>query len=98
MRVVVTGATGNVGTSLVRALSADPAVTSIVGVARRRPDLQLPKVDWAAADVSGDDLEGPFAGADVVVHLAWAIQPSHRLDVVEAINVAGTRRVLEGTA
>lgn len=98
MRVVVTGATGNVGTSLVRALSADPAVTSIVGIARRRPDLQVPKVAWVAADVSSDDLEDPFAGADVVVHLAWAIQPSHRLDVVEATNVAGTQRVLDATA
>lgn len=98
MRVVVTGATGNVGTSLMRVLSADPAVTSIVGVARRRPDVHLPKVDWVAADVSRDELEGPFAGADVVVHLAWLIQPSHRLDVVEATNVAGTQRVLDATA
>ena len=98
MRVVVTGATGNVGTSLVQLLSADPAVTSVVGVARRRPDWGLPKVDWVAADVSRDDLEGPFAGADVVVHLAWLIQPSHRLDVLEATNVAGTKRVLNATA
>lgn len=98
MRVVVTGATGNVGTSLVRLLSAEPAVTSVVGVARRRPDLQLPKVEWAAADVSRDDLVTPFAGADVVVHLAWLIQPSHRLDVVEATNVAGTQRVLDAAA
>ena len=98
MRVAVTGATGNVGTSLLRLLSTDPAVTSIVGVARRRPDFPLPKVEWVAADVSRDDLEGPFAGADVVVHLAWLIQPSHKLDVVEATNVAGTQRVLDATA
>jgi UDP-glucose 4-epimerase len=98
MRVVVTGATGNVGTSLVRTLSAEPAVTSIVGVARRRPSLALPKVDWVAADISRDDLEAPFAGADVVVHLAWLIQPSHRLPVLEATNVAGTKRVLDATA
>ena len=98
MRVVVTGATGNVGTSLIRLLSADPAVTSIVGVARRRPDLDVPKVAWVAADVSRDDLEGPFAGAAVVVHLAWLIQPSHRLDVIEATNVTGTQRVLDAAA
>ncbi|HJV09348.1 MAG TPA: NAD-dependent epimerase/dehydratase family protein, partial [Acidimicrobiales bacterium] len=98
MRVVVTGATGNVGTSLVRRLSEDPAVTSIVGVARRRAEWSLPKVEWVAADVSRDDLEAPFAGADVVVHLAWLIQPSHRLDVLEATNVAGTKRVLDATA
>jgi UDP-glucose 4-epimerase len=90
----VVGATGNVGTSLVRTLSADPAVTSVVGVARRRPDWQVPKVEWVAADVSRDDLVAPFAGADAVVHLAWLIQPSHRLDVLEATNVEGTARVL----
>ena len=98
MRVVVVGATGNVGTSLVRRLSADPAVTSIVGVARRKPDLAVEKVEWVSADISRDDLEAPFAGADVVVHLAWLIQPSHRLDVLEATNVAGTKRVLHATA
>ena len=98
MRVAVTGATGNVGTSLVRALSADPAVTSVVGLARRLPALDLPKVEWRQADISRDDLDGPFAGADVVVHLAWLIQPSHRLDVLEATNVAGSKRVFDAAA
>jgi UDP-glucose 4-epimerase len=35
IRVVITGATGNVGTSVVDALVADPRVTEIVGLARR---------------------------------------------------------------
>jgi uncharacterized protein YbjT (DUF2867 family) len=43
MRVVITGATGNVGTSLVERLSADDAVTEIVGVARRATDWSQPK-------------------------------------------------------
>src|SRR3954463_7005357 len=98
MRVVVTGATGNVGSSLVRRLASDPQVTSIVGLARRGPARELPKVEGGAADVSRDDLNGPFTGADVVVHLAWLIQPSHRLDVLEATNVAGSKRVFEATA
>ena len=37
MRVVVTGATGNIGTALVRALAADDRVESVLGIARRRP-------------------------------------------------------------
>src|SRR5690349_9119539 len=55
MRVVVVGATGNVGTSLLDALAAEPAVDSVLGVARRAPELEVSKVDWAQADVTGDD-------------------------------------------
>ncbi|HEY2636999.1 MAG TPA: NAD-dependent epimerase/dehydratase family protein [Solirubrobacteraceae bacterium] len=42
MRVVVTGATGNVGSAVLRALSADDRVASIVGVSRRRPSGPAP--------------------------------------------------------
>ncbi|WP_369028531.1 NAD-dependent epimerase/dehydratase family protein, partial [Nocardia farcinica] len=39
-----------------------------------------------------------FRGADVVVHLAWLFQPTHRpLDTWRA-NVGGTARVLEAVA
>jgi len=43
MRVVVTGATGNVGTSVLRALSREDGIESILGIARRRPTLQVAK-------------------------------------------------------
>ena len=46
MRVVITGATGNVGTSLLRALVHETAVESIVGLARRRPAMVWPKTTW----------------------------------------------------
>ena len=98
MRVVVTGASGNVGTSVVRALSADPAVSEIVGVARRRPDWSPPKTTWLEADVAADPLEPIFAGADAVVHLAWLIQPSRDQRELERVNVEGTRRVFEAAA
>jgi nucleoside-diphosphate-sugar epimerase len=55
-RVMVLGATGNVGTSVVRRLTADPEVGSVVGVARRIPDWTLPKVTWTAADIRTDDV------------------------------------------
>jgi nucleoside-diphosphate-sugar epimerase len=94
MRVVVTGATGNVGTSLLRALGGDPAVTSVLGLARRRPELEVAKTTWATADVADDDLTGHVRGADVVVHLAWLIQPSHDPFAMWRTNVVGTERVL----
>ncbi|HET6813520.1 MAG TPA: NAD-dependent epimerase/dehydratase family protein [Actinomycetota bacterium] len=94
MRVVVTGASGNVGTSLLRALEDEAAVTSVLGLARRRPELKLPKTTWATADVAADDLAGHVGGADVVVHLAWLIQPSHDPFAMWRTNVVGTERVL----
>jgi UDP-glucose 4-epimerase len=95
MRVAVTGATGNVGTAVVRALAADPTVESVVGMARRRPALSVGKVSWQLADVSTDDLAGCFAGADAVVHLAWRIQPSRDETTTWEVNVGGTARVLD---
>jgi nucleoside-diphosphate-sugar epimerase len=92
MRVVVTGATGNVGTSLVQALASDPDVTSIVGIARRRPDRDVPKTEWVAADVDRDDLVPSFRNADVVVHLAWRIQPARDLNALWRTNVNGSAR------
>jgi UDP-glucose 4-epimerase len=76
MRIVVIGGTGNVGTSVIDALSRDESVDSILGIARRLPDWQPAKTEWAAADVTTDDLAPHLAGADVAIHLAWAIQPS----------------------
>src|SRR3954467_13390278 len=93
MRVVVVGATGNVGTSVLHALAAESAVDSVLGIARRLPSLSFPKTEWAAADVVSDDLVPLFTGADAVVHLAWLIQPSRRLEVTRAVNVDGSARV-----
>src|SRR3954466_4867992 len=99
MRVVVTGATGNVGTAVLRALRDEAAVDEIVGVARRLPAVAPPpKTAWARADVSRDDLEPLLRGADCVVHLAWLIQPSRDERVTRATNVDGSRRVFEAAA
>src|SRR5688500_6061290 len=49
MRVVVVGASGNVGTSTLAALANDPQVESIVGVQRRIPSFSVPKTDWVSA-------------------------------------------------
>lgn len=95
MRIVVTGASGNVGTSLVAMLADDPAVERIVGVCRRLPSWQPPKTVWAQADVSRDDLHRHFDGADAVVHLAWLFQPTHRPDITWATNVHGSLRVAQ---
>ena len=93
MRVVVVGATGNLGTSVLRSLADEEKVESILGIARRLPGLQMPKVEWAAADVAGDDFMPHFEGADAVILLSWLIQPSRDLNKLWMVNVEGSLRV-----
>lgn len=95
MRVVITGATGNVGTSLVERLADDEAVTEIVGVARRGTDWSPPKTRWVRADIATEDLTPVFRGADAVVHLAWMFQPTHKPLATWRNNVLGALRVLD---
>jgi UDP-glucose 4-epimerase len=98
MRVVVTGATGNIGTTLLPALAAHPDVGDIVGIARRPPGWAVPKVHWYAAAVERDDLAEVFRGADAVVHLVWIIQPSRDVERQRVVNIVGTQRVLAAAA
>ncbi|NAS23492.1 NAD-dependent epimerase/dehydratase family protein [Herbidospora sp. NEAU-GS84] len=99
MRVVVVGATGNVGTSLIAALESDPKVTTIVGVARRQPRWEGgPKTTFRAADISTDDLQDIFSGADAVIHLAWLFQPMRRPILTWRNNVLGGIRVFNAVA
>lgn len=95
MRVAITGATGNVGTALVRALLADDDVEEIVGISRRRPVWAPPRVSWVQGDVARDPLGRALGGVDAVVHLAWLIQPSRDERVTNHVNVEGSRRVFE---
>jgi UDP-glucose 4-epimerase len=98
MRVVVVGATGNVGTSLLEALAEEPQVESVLGLARRRPRLAPARVEWAQADVARDELLPHLRGADCVVHLAWQIQPSRDLNRLWLTNVHGSARVFQAAA
>jgi nucleoside-diphosphate-sugar epimerase len=95
-RVVVVGASGNVGTSVLAALAREPSVDSVLGVSRRRPAGAA--VEWAEADVGRDELAPLFRGADAVVHLAWAIQPSHDGEQLRRTNVEGSSRVFRAVA
>jgi len=102
MRIVIVGATGNVGTAVLRRLRRESGA-ELVGVARRLPaaDAGEPydRVAWHSCDVGGpgaaERLAAIFAGARAVVHLAWQIQPSHDRRTQRRTNVGGSRAVLD---
>ncbi|WP_298457532.1 NAD-dependent epimerase/dehydratase family protein [uncultured Cellulomonas sp.] len=107
MRVAVVGASGNAGTALLRRLSGDTIITSVVGVARRVPSGEVPPpydvAQWVRCDIGRPGEDAPvldrlveaFAGVDAVIHLAWLIQPNHDRAALRRTNVDGTRRVIE---
>ena len=97
MRVLITGATGNVGTSVLSALQREPGM-ELVALARRRPE-QVPEgISFVAADIARDPLEPHLRGVDAVVHLAWLIQPGRDERLTRAVNVEGSRRVFAAAA
>jgi UDP-glucose 4-epimerase len=98
VRVVITGATGNVGSTLIETLGRDARVTEILGLARRLPAWEPAKTTWVGADVTTADLADLFRGADVVVHLAWIFQPTHDHVATWRNNVLGSIRVFEAAA
>jgi UDP-glucose 4-epimerase len=100
LKVAVTGASGNLGTALLRRLTAPGSgVAEVRGLARRQPPDVAPYagVRWYLTDlgeVSSEDVLPEFlAGVDAVVHLAWEIQPGREPDRLRRVNVGGTQRV-----
>ncbi|WP_449278851.1 NAD-dependent epimerase/dehydratase family protein [Leucobacter sp. GX24907] len=109
MRVVVVGATGNTGTTTLRALAATPEVTSVLGIARRMPDtdaMPYSLCEWSAIDIAAASeeeeavarLREAFGDAEAVIHLAWLVQPNSQRDLLRRVNVEGTARVARAAA
>jgi NADH dehydrogenase len=94
MQIAIVGATGFVGSHVVpHLLEHGHRVIAISRDGRRLPAWD-DRVEARAADVAEGDLDAALAGADAAVHLA-AIPREGRGRRFDAINVRGTRRVVE---
>ena len=102
LTVAVTGPTGTFGFGLVPLLQSDRSVAKIVGIARRPfdpSDEGWTKMEYRRGDVRDPNaLEEAFAGADVVVHLAFMITGNASRDTIRAINVEGTLNAFRAAA
>jgi nucleoside-diphosphate-sugar epimerase len=101
LTVAVTGPTGTFGYGLMPLLQADPRVRKVVGIARRPFDPSAEgwdKMEYRRGDVRDEDaLREAFAGADVVVHLAFLIVGGKK-DTTRAINIQGTLNAFRAAA
>ena len=100
LTVAITGPTGDLGISIVDALESSRRVGKIVGMARRPFDPEEQgwrKTEYRQGDVTDrDSVRGLVKGADVVVHLAFAILTAG--DATHELNVGGSRNVFEEAA
>ncbi|MGV0838077.1 NAD-dependent epimerase/dehydratase family protein [Mycolicibacterium thermoresistibile] len=97
LTVAVTGPTGEIGISAVAALERDPAVGSIIGMARRPFDAAAhgwTKAEYQQGDIlDRDAVDALVTQADVVIHLAFIIMGSRAESA--RVNLTGTRNVFE---
>ena len=97
LAVAVTGPTGEIGKPLLSELERRTEVGSVVGMARRPFDPAAEgweKVSYRRGDIlDRGSLAALFDGADVAVHLAFAIFGSR--EETRKVNLEGTRNVFE---
>ncbi|MBM3948016.1 MAG: NAD-dependent epimerase/dehydratase family protein [SAR202 cluster bacterium] len=101
-RIAITGASGYVGSNLIRRLEREDWVKSILAIDIR----SLPQASAANSKVTfvHHDVLGPLNdlfkrhGTEAVVHLAFVLQPGHNEKAICRVNIEGTRGVLESAA
>ena len=95
---IVTGATGHIGNTLIRELTAKgEKVRALIPPSEDRSPLEGLKVELVESDVRNlDSLMEAFKGCDIAYHLAGVISivPGKR-DLMHRVNVGGARNVVE---
>ena len=94
MRIAVTGASGVIGRGVVVRLLSQGH--DVVGLARRQPESWPSAVSFVQNDIrDAAGVRQAVAGAEVVVHCAWAVNPGAVHPADREINIDGTRNVLD---
>ena len=93
-RVLITGATGGVGSHLAQTLREDYDLV----LHGRHPEKAPPGADLKLADLDAyDEVLALMDGVDTVVHMAGAASPESSWEAVLAANIIGLRNVLEAS-
>lgn len=100
MKVLITGASGYVGTRLLELLENEASVELVTGLDVKPPPRASEKLEFHSKDIRDPALEALFKQArpNVVVHLAFVLNPIHNRRLMRDIDVNGTANVLRAVA
>lgn len=97
--VALTGATGFIGSSLLKQITASGVrVRALYRPRKGRSPMPVTGVDWFSGDLDNEDILGDFVdGADAVIHCAGVVRGASRTDF-DKVNEEGARRIAQATA
>jgi UDP-glucose 4-epimerase len=95
LNVLITGASGYVARVTLPRLLEDEGVCRVIGLDIRPSAIRHPKYVFLERDVTRDELASAMEGIDVLVHMAFIVGEIRDKKQIYAVNVDGTRRVLE---
>ena len=96
--IAVTGVSGYLGQRLLARLDADARVDRVVGVDVSHPPPSSTKLEFHECDIRDPRLASIIAGCDVLVYLAFVVDPIKDVERMRAVNVDGTAAVLDAVA
>lgn len=96
--MAITGAAGYIAGRLIRSLLADDRVERVLGFDVRDPQVDAAKFVFDPVDVRNPELRRRLEGVDVVVHLAFIMDPIQDETFMRDVNVNGSHNVFEAAA
>jgi nucleoside-diphosphate-sugar epimerase len=98
LTIAVTGAAGYVGSRLISRLCADDRVGRILGFDLHDPEIRSHKFVFDTVDIRDERMAGRLEGVDVLVHLAFVMDPMADESKMRDINVNGSQNVFDCAA
>jgi UDP-glucose 4-epimerase len=95
MKVLITGVSGYVARVTLPRLLDDQDVSAVTGLDIRPPTIKHSHFVFLERDVTRDELASAVRGSDVLMHMAFIVGEIRDKKRIYAVNVDGTRRVLE---
>ena len=96
--VAVTGASGYLAGRLIEQLCSDDRVERVLGFDVRRPAFNHRKFVFDEIDVRNENIKARFKGVDVVVHLAFIMDPIKDEALMRDVNLNGSQNVMRAAA